>query len=768
MWSAPSARPRTPKLRRFSRTISSTDASGRATELTLDAAGRTLLQHSTASGLPDVDASYTYDAAGRPLTVVDSGGTSTWTWDTAPALLPTDPAPTGRLLTRTDPNGTLTYSWTDAGRMAPRTVAPATGPPQTETYGYTAGRLTGRTGPGGTSTYSWTDGRLTASTHPAGSSVRTYDTAGRLETLTNDDGTNETSYELGYDTQGRVVTNTRTVDGDPLTAATTAWTYDAASQLTSETNSGATSAPDRTWTWTGGRLQSQTVGDETKDTGWVDGRMTQVAIAPSALPGDEELVSFTYDDAGRQTAWSSADVAVDRSFDAAGRLTDATRTDGSGTTTESRTYHGGQLVTASVDDGTTSQTHSLWWDDGDLAPHAATIVDPVAGPLTQLVGELAPGAPTWMLTELGPLAGGAGGPNAPPPQLTDPFGSDLAQVTGPFGGLDTPATAPIQATARGALAIGVSGVSLTAPGPLVHTGARDADSELFISPDPLAALAGTPDASNSYAAHGNSPTTVWDFSGLRPNYGDDGSRFGLLGTILQTASMVPGLDTFADSAMCALELGAAIGGNGNTASLVMSCAAVVLPAVGAGAMALTSRAYKGVTEIRKARKAVRVAEELLEEGVEHGDEAAGMLRRGGSYLDRLRSHRGAFGVAGDAPTESAESWAARRAGELQGSLPPGSQGRVTMGTAVVRDSTGSEIRAISTSEPGGYLRPGIALEPGEAVVSGTGHAEADIVAWANQNRYEVVTVGAGRPICGSCAAAIDGAGGTAATPLKGR
>lgn len=610
------------------RTVGTTDASGRTTELTLDGAGRTLLRHSTAAGLPDVDDAYTYDAAGRPLTVVDSGGTSTWTWDTTPAVLPTDPAPTGRLLTRTDPNGALTYGWTDAGRMASRTVAPATGPPQVESYGYTDGRLTGRTGPTGTSTYSWTDGRLAATTHPAGSSVRTYDTAGRLETLTNDDGTTETSYELGYDTQGRVVTNTRTVDGDPLTAATTAWSYDPASQLTSETHTGATSAPDRTWTWTGGRLQSQTVGDQTKDTGWVDGRMTQVAIDPSALPGDEELVSFTYDDAGRQTAWSSPDVNVSRSFDAAGRLTGATRTEVPGTTTEARTYHAGQLVAASVDDGTTDQTHSLWWDDGDLVPNAATIVDPVAGPLTQLVGELAPGAPTWILTELGPLTGGAGGPNAPPPQLTDPFGGGSALGTSPFGELDTPATAPVQATTRGALAIGISGVSLTGPAPLVHTGARDADAELFISPDPLTALAGTPDASNSYAAHGNSPTTVWDFSGLRPNYGDDGSRFGMVGTLLQAASMVPGLDTFADGALCALELGAAIGGNGDTASLVMSCAAVVLPAVGAGAMVLTSRAYKGVTEIRKARNAVRVAEEVLEEGLEHGDEVAGVARRG--------------------------------------------------------------------------------------------------------------------------------------------
>lgn len=91
-----------------------------------------------------------------------------------------------------------------------------------------------------------------------------------------------------------------------------------------------------------------------------------------------------------------------------------------------------------------------------------------------------------------------------------------------------------------------------------------------------------------------------------------------------------------------------------------------------------------------------------------------------------------------------------------------------MGAGVVRDAAGNEIRVISTSEPGGYLRPGVSLEPGEIVIRGTGHAEADIVAWAAENGYEVVTIGAGRPICVPCATAIDGSGGTAATPLKGR
>lgn len=64
------------------------------------------------------------------------------------------------------------------------------------------------------------------------------------------------------------------------------------------------------------------------------------------------------------------------------------------------------------------------------------------------------------------------------------------------------------------------------------------------------------------------------------------------------------------------------------------------------------------------------------------------------------------------------------------------------------------------------MRPGVSAQPGEVVVRGTGHAEADIVAYAQANGYTVVTIGAGRPVCSACAAQIAGAGGTAATTLR--
>lgn len=114
----------------------------------------------------------------------------------------------------------------------------------------------------------------------------------------------------------------------------------------------------------------------------------------------------------------------------------------------------------------------------------------------------------------------------------------------------------------------------------------------------------------------------------------------------------------------------------------------------------------------------------------------------------------------------AQAYASGRAAQLQSQLPPGSQGRVTMGVGVVLDSNGNQVVVVSTSEPNGYLRPGVSLNPGEVVIKGTGHAEADITSWAAQNGYTVQTVGAGRPICANCAIAINGANAVPATPLK--
>lgn len=81
-------------------------------------------------------------------------------------------------------------------------------------------------------------------------------------------------------------------------------------------------------------------------------------------------------------------------------------------------------------------------------------------------------------------------------------------------------------------------------------------------------------------------------------------------------------------------------------------------------------------------------------------------------------------------------------------------------------TNGVQRALIGTSEPRGYLRPGVTLKLGETLVPGLGHVEADIVNFAQQNGLRLLDVGATRPICPSCAALIEGAGAKTVTPLK--
>jgi hypothetical protein len=115
--------------------------------------------------------------------------------------------------------------------------------------------------------------------------------------------------------------------------------------------------------------------------------------------------------------------------------------------------------------------------------------------------------------------------------------------------------------------------------------------------------------------------------------------------------------------------------------------------------------------------------------------------------------------------ESPEQVVARRAGELQEQLPEKSRGRVTMAVGIV-DDNGTKTTIVGTSEPRGYLRPGVSLEKGEVVAPGNGHAETDIIDWAEQRERSVITIGAGRPICPTCAEEIRRVDAQPATRLK--
>ncbi|MBW3542014.1 MAG: hypothetical protein KY476_17230 [Planctomycetes bacterium] len=107
-----------------------------------------------------------------------------------------------------------------------------------------------------------------------------------------------------------------------------------------------------------------------------------------------------------------------------------------------------------------------------------------------------------------------------------------------------------------------------------------------------------------------------------------------------------------------------------------------------------------------------------------------------------------------------------RVDSLARQIPAHCRGRITMGVAVAESSDGSRVVLIGTSEPRGYVRPGVVLEPDEILVAGYHHAEQDVVDFAAANDLQLLDIGATRPICPACAAAIAATAAHISTPLK--
>jgi filamentous hemagglutinin len=89
-----------------------------------------------------------------------------------------------------------------------------------------------------------------------------------------------------------------------------------------------------------------------------------------------------------------------------------------------------------------------------------------------------------------------------------------------------------------------------------------------------------------------------------------------------------------------------------------------------------------------------------------------------------------------------------------------------MAVGLAEDESGNRFVLIGTSERARGLRSGITLNPGEILVRGFGHAEADIINFARQSDLNLLEIGATRPICNSCAVLIEKVGATPVTRLK--
>jgi RHS repeat-associated protein len=293
-----------------------TDPLGDVTSYTYDSDHRLLSETTYPDGTHPSTTSYAYDADGELASSTDPNlNTTDYTYTNrnrlTQAVLPprvnVDPGPVSTGFFAYDGNGNLTsksdalgnqtkYSYDSLNRLQTASTFPDGTNPDTTTYGYDAnGNKTSVTdGLGHTTSYGYdARNRLTSVTEPAGggTTTYTYDAASRLTSVA-DPKNNVTTY--GYDAANRVVTET-----DPLNHTTT-YVYDLVGNLTKKT--------DRN-------------GHVTEYTYDADNRLATETWDNPGGGSPLNVVTITYDAAGRETKIGDAYSSYTYTYDDANRLT---------------------------------------------------------------------------------------------------------------------------------------------------------------------------------------------------------------------------------------------------------------------------------------------------------------------------------------------------------------------------------------------------------------------------------------------------------------
>jgi RHS repeat-associated protein len=264
--------------------LTKTDPASQVTTSAYDAAGE--LTSTTYSDGTTHSAVRTYNSAGRPATLVDGTGTTTFTYDSL-----------GRLTNQASPGGTVGYGY-NLRNQATTLVYPGS---KTVTQGYEAdGALT--------SSASW----LSATT------TFTYD---QNEAWTGEVAANGVTTTTAYDNPGRAITTT--IAKGATTLGTLGYTQDAASQITKETSTGL----GATRTFTNDTL----------------GRVTKENTTTYAYDNADELttngaITQAYDAAGQLTTATAGTTSTAYVFDARGNRTKSTTTAPGGTTVDNYGY----------------------------------------------------------------------------------------------------------------------------------------------------------------------------------------------------------------------------------------------------------------------------------------------------------------------------------------------------------------------------------------------------------------------------------------------
>ncbi|WP_025228633.1 RHS repeat-associated core domain-containing protein [Fimbriimonas ginsengisoli] len=272
------------------------------------------------------DTSFGYNNANRRTSMVDSTGTTSWTYDNA-----------SRVTGLNTPQGNLTYTYDNANRKA--TMVDSTG---TTTYTFdNADRLTSLVNPQSETTSFTFDNanRTTRQTFSGGQyDDFGYDSRNRQTSVSHktSGGTVISSESYSYDSGSNL--SSKTVD-----SVTTSYTYDNIDQLLTESRTGYSA----TYTYdANGNRASKTLGGVTETYTNDDGdKLTSVAV------GGTTTKSFGYDTAGRTTSVVTSAGTTTLTYDYESRVTGITYP---GSSTNSFTYNGLDTRVGKVDSAGTS------------------------------------------------------------------------------------------------------------------------------------------------------------------------------------------------------------------------------------------------------------------------------------------------------------------------------------------------------------------------------------------------------------------------------
>lgn len=437
----------------------------------------TQIQNSTKNA---VDESYTYDALGRRTKMVDSSGTTTYSYTKV-----------GQLASSINGAGqAMTYSYDAAGQTTGITYPGA----KKVSYAYdAAGQMTAVSDwLGNKTTFGWTgNGRLASQATPNGvTQTFTYDAADRAtKIVATTKSATLGSYGTTYSSTGNVAADTST---DPVaTSLARSYAYDAIDQLKSVKTGSATT----TYTSSAAGLLTKAANGDTQT---YNAAEQVIALKPTSGPS----TSYTYDANG---ARSASTVAASGSTAAATTKFTYTLQGGLASVTPSTTSanvvkytENGDGLRQSRTKGTSSTSKYLWDLHGDLPllvddGAKSYVYGPESNPIYQI--DTASGAVQYLTADL------VGSTRL----ITNASGAVVSANAYDAFGKRTAHTGTVDS------AIGFSG-NLTDPDTgLVYLRTRDYDptTRQFLTVDPL-----TRDTATPYAYTYNNPLNHTDPSGL--------------------------------------------------------------------------------------------------------------------------------------------------------------------------------------------------------------------------------------------------------------